>query len=53
MLEMDRGTRGLRPQFLLQPLAHGIADGSARLAINLLALVGGVAVHDGFRMICS
>jgi hypothetical protein len=47
MLEMGRGRAGM--QILLQPLADGIADRSAGLAIDLFALVGDSAVHDEFR----
>jgi hypothetical protein len=34
---------------LLQPFAHGIANRSAGLAIDLFAVVG-VAVHDGIPL---
>jgi hypothetical protein len=43
MPEMGRGRA--ETQVLLQPLADGIADRSAGLAIDLFALVGDSAVH--------
>jgi hypothetical protein len=49
MLEMGRGRAGT--QMLLQPLADGIADRSAGLAIDLFALVGDSAVHGEFRFV--
>jgi hypothetical protein len=43
MLKVGRGRAGA--QILLQPLADGIADRSAGLAIDLFALVCDSAVH--------
>src|SRR5271154_2167638 len=51
MLELRRWTQRLRPQALLQPLAHGITDRSAGLAVDCFWLVGDSAVHDGFRCV--
>ncbi len=49
----DAGVGGrvelLRAQALLQPLAHGIADRSAGLAVDWFAVVYDSAVHGGFR----
>src|SRR5581483_9218357 len=39
----------LRPQILLQPFAHGIADRPAGLVVHLLAAIGFGANHGGFR----
>jgi len=49
MLEVGRKARGFRAKVLLQPFANGIADRSAGLAIDLVAVVGDSAIHDGFR----
>jgi hypothetical protein len=45
-LKMRGQTRRFRAQILLQPLAHGIADRSAGLAVDRFASVGSSAVHD-------
>jgi hypothetical protein len=39
----------IRPQIALQPLAHGVADRSAGLAIDLFADIGGMGSHRGVR----
>ena len=51
MLEVGRGTQGLGTKVLLQPLAHGITDRSAGLAIDLFAVVVDPAVHGRFRFL--
>jgi hypothetical protein len=51
MLEMGRQTRGLRTKVLLQPFAHGVADRSAGLAIDLFAVVVDSAFHGRFRFL--
>jgi hypothetical protein len=51
MLKVGRGTQRRRTQVLLQLLADGIADRSARLAIDLFALVDDSAVHGEFRFL--
>jgi hypothetical protein len=48
MLEVGRGTQGLRTQVLLQPFAHGVADRSAGLAIDPLVAVADSAIHNEF-----
>jgi len=50
MLQMGRQLGFYRAKVLLQPLAHGIANRSAGLAIELFAVVGS-AVHDGSRLV--
>ena len=49
MLEVGREAHGFRTKVLLQPFAHGIADRSAGLAIDLFAVAS--AIHDGFRIV--
>jgi hypothetical protein len=49
MLEMGRQARGLGVKALLQPFAHGVADRSAGLAIDLFAVVVDSAHHGEFR----
>jgi hypothetical protein len=49
MLEVGREVRRLRKQGPLQLFTHGVADRSARPAIDLLAVVGDSAIHDEFR----
>jgi hypothetical protein len=49
MLELGRQARGLGTKVLLQPFAYGIANRSARLAIDWFAVVGGSTIHDAFR----
>jgi hypothetical protein len=51
MLEMGRQTRGVRTKVLPQPFAHGVADRSAGLAIDLFAVVVDSAVHARFRFL--
>ena len=46
MLEVGREVRGLRGKVLLQPFADGIADRSARLAIEWFAVVVDRAAHE-------
>jgi hypothetical protein len=53
MFEMGRQRGVNRPQILLQPFTHGLADRSAGLAIDLFSDVGGSAVHDEFRFKCA
>jgi len=48
-IKLGRGAHELRAQAVLQPLAHGVADRSAGLAIDLLACMGLKAGHGGFR----
>ena len=43
--------RGLGAKALLQPFAHGIADRSAGLAIDLFAVVVDSAIHGEFRFV--
>ena len=51
MLEM-RGQGGLfRAEVLLQPFAHGFANRSAGLAIDLFAVVADSAIHGEFRFV--
>jgi hypothetical protein len=47
MLKVGRQTRGLGAKALLQPFSHGVADRSAGLAIDGLAVVGDSAIHGG------
>jgi hypothetical protein len=49
MIEVGRGTDGFRRQILLQPLAHGVANRSAGLAIDPF-VVGDSAVHNAFLL---
>jgi hypothetical protein len=49
MLQVGRGRA--RTEALLQPFADGIADRSARLAIELFAVVADSAVHGEFRFV--
>jgi hypothetical protein len=51
MLEMGRQTRGIRTKVLPQPFAHGVADRSAGLAIDLFAVVVDEPVHGRFRFL--
>jgi hypothetical protein len=51
VLQMRRQVRRLGRQNLLQPFAYGIANRSARLAINPFGLVGVSAVHGEFRFL--
>jgi hypothetical protein len=46
MLKMGRQMHGLGTKVLPQPFAYGIADRSARLAVDLFAVVGDWAIHD-------
>jgi hypothetical protein len=47
LLEVGREVRGLRGKVLLQPFTDGIADRSARLAIEWFAVVVDKVAHDG------
>jgi hypothetical protein len=49
MVEMGRWTQGFQTKILLKPFAYGVADRSAGLAIDLLAVIGDSAVHGEFR----
>jgi hypothetical protein len=49
MLKVGRQARGLGVKALLQPFAHGVADRSAGLAIDLFAVVVDSAHHGEFR----
>jgi hypothetical protein len=49
MLELGREVRRLRAQGPLQLFTHGVADRSARPAIDLFAVVGDSAIHNKFR----
>jgi hypothetical protein len=51
VFEVGRWTQGLRAKVPLQPFAHGVADRSAGLAIDLFAVVGDSAIHDEFRFV--
>jgi hypothetical protein len=51
VIEVGRWTQGLRTKALLQPFAHGVADRSAGLAIDLLAVIGDSAIHGAFRFV--
>jgi hypothetical protein len=51
MLKMGRQTRGLGAKIFLQPFAHGIADRSAGLTIDLFAVVVDSAHHGVFRFV--
>jgi hypothetical protein len=53
MLEMGWEARSFGTQALLQPFAHGVADRSAGLVIDLFAVIGDSAVHDGFRSVSN
>ena len=48
-IQPRRGAHELRSQALLQPLAHGVANRPAGLAIDLLANLRFKANHGGFR----
>ena len=50
VLEVRGQARSFGAQALLQPFAHGVADRPAGLAVDRFAVVGGPAVHDGFRL---
>ena len=47
-LEVGGVSQRLGTQGLLQPFAYGVADRSARLSIDLLAVS---AIHDEFRIV--
>jgi hypothetical protein len=47
VLEVRRQTRRLRTKVLLQPFAYGVADRSARLAVDVHCALGDSAIHDG------
>ena len=49
MFEMRRQGGYFRAEVLLQPFAHGFANRSAGLAIDLFAGVGDSAIHGEFR----
>jgi hypothetical protein len=49
MLELGREVRRLRAQGPLQLFTRGVADRSARPAIDLFAVVGDSAIHNKFR----
>jgi hypothetical protein len=51
VLEVGREARR-RTQALLQMFTDGVANRSARLAINLFTIVGDSAIHDEFRFVC-
>jgi hypothetical protein len=51
VLELGREARR-RTQALLQMFTDGVANRSARLAIDLFAVVGDSAIHDEFRFVC-
>jgi hypothetical protein len=51
MLEVGREARRLGTQGLLQLLTYGVANRSARLAIDLFAVVGDSAIHNEFRFV--
>jgi hypothetical protein len=51
MLEVGREARRLGAQGLLQLLTYGVANRSARLAIDLFAVVGDSAIHNEFRFV--
>jgi hypothetical protein len=46
MLKIGREGRGLRTQVPLQPLADGVADRSAGLAVDLFTVVVCSAIHE-------
>jgi hypothetical protein len=46
MLKVGREGRGLRTQVPLQPLADGVADRSAGLAVDLFTVVVCSAIHE-------
>jgi hypothetical protein len=50
VLKMGREAR-VRLKVPLQPFAHGVADRSGGVAIDLFAAVADVAVHGGFRFL--
>jgi hypothetical protein len=51
MFQMGRQSGMNRAKILLQPFAHGIANRSAGLAIDLFAGVGDSAIHGEFRFV--
>jgi hypothetical protein len=51
VFEVGRWMQGIRTKVLLQPFAHGVADRSAGLAIDLFAVVSDSAIHAEFRFV--
>jgi hypothetical protein len=51
MLEVGREARRLGTQGLLQMFTYGVANRSARLAIDMFAVVGDSTVHNEFRFV--
>ena len=51
MLQMGRKGGFVMAEVLLQPFAHGFANRSAGLAIDLFAGVGDSAIHGAFRFV--
>jgi hypothetical protein len=53
MLELGREVRRLRAQGPLQLFTHGVADRSARPAIDLFAVVGDSAIHNKVPLLAT